>query len=50
MTLVKSLYSGDPDAEVIQTHADLQRHQLGNEPRPCKCKCMYGGDMHWAAM
>jgi hypothetical protein len=30
MTLVKSLYSGDPD--VIQKHADLQRHQLGNEP------------------
>jgi hypothetical protein len=30
MTLIKSFYSGDP--EVIQKHADLQKHQLGNKP------------------
>jgi hypothetical protein len=42
MTLVKSLYSGDPD--VIQKHADLQRHQLGNKPRPCKGYSAYFPD------
>jgi hypothetical protein len=30
MTLVKSLYSDDPD--VIRKHTDLQRHELTNKP------------------